>query len=103
MGVDTLSSQTVVRREDADVIVRMLYYCSEPRIESQIKSYCEIDSVQFDKFANHCIRRGLLRKFLSSKEGEEGVFDYVVTDEGRKTLVTAQQIMKALGLSTPEP
>lgn len=95
------SSQTLVKREDADIIVRMLYYCSEPRIESQIKSYAEIDSIQFDGFANHCIRRGLLRKFISRDRADAGEIYYVVTDEGRKTLVTAQEIMKALGLNPP--
>ena len=95
------SSQTLVKREDADIIVRMLYYCSEPRIESQIKSYAEIDSVQFDKFSNHCIRKGLLRKFISRDRTDEGEIYYVVTDVGRRTLVTAQEIMKALGLNPP--
>jgi predicted transcriptional regulator len=96
-----MSSQTIVKREDADVIVRMLYYCSEPKIESQIKSYCEIDSVQFEKFANHCFRHALLRKYISRDAADEGELYYVVTDEGRKTLATAQQIMKALGLNQP--
>ncbi len=100
-GSSSSSSQTLVKREDADIIVRMLYYCSDPRIESQIKSYVEIDSIQFDRFANHCIRRGLLRKYISRDRSDDGEIYYVVTDEGRKTLVTAQEIMKALGLNPP--
>jgi hypothetical protein len=66
---------------------------------SQIKSYCEIDNLQFNKFADHCIKRGLLRKFVSN----DGLFSYVVTDRGRETLVTAQDVMKALGIKIEVP
>jgi hypothetical protein len=94
-----VSVQAAQNREDAEVLVRMLYYCSEPRLASQIKSYCEIDSIQFNKFADHCINRGLLRKFVS----DEGLFSYVVTDHGRRTLVTAQEVMKALQIRVEMP
>ncbi len=87
-----MSVAATQNREDAEILVRMLYYCSEPRLASQIKSYCGIDSVQFNKFAEHCVNRGLLRKFVD----EDGLFSYVVTDHGGKTLVTAQEVMKAL-------
>jgi hypothetical protein len=85
--------------EDIEVIVRMLYYCTEPRLASQIKSYCEIDSIQFNKFAGHCMSRGLLRKFVSN----DGQFSYVVTDRGKETLTTAQHVMKALQIETVIP
>ena len=93
-GVIPLSNQSILNREDSEVIVRMLYYCSEPRIDSQIKSYCEINQLQFDKFAQHCMRKGLLKMFLNT----DGEFCYVVTDAGKRTLVTAQEIMKALAI-----
>jgi hypothetical protein len=74
----------------------MLYYCSQPRLVSQIKSYCEIDNIQFNKFVDHCMSRGLLRKFASN----DGLFSYVVTDHGMETLVTAQEVMRALEIKT---
>ncbi len=61
-------------------------------LPSQIKSYCEIDSVQFKKFAENCINRGLLRKSLA----EYKEFSYVVTNHGKKTLTTAQEILAKL-------
>ncbi len=94
-----MSILSVQKREDADILVRMLYYCSEPRLPSQIKSYCEIDSIQFNKFAEHCTNRGLLRKYLS----EDGEFSYVVTSHGRNTLATAQEVLVALGLKIGVP
>jgi predicted transcriptional regulator len=90
---------TEQNREDAEILVRMLYYCSEPRLPSQIKSCCDIDSVQFNKFAQHCISRGLLGKFLSTY----GEFSYVVTDHGRRTLGTAQEVLAALGIKISVP
>ncbi len=94
-----MSILAVEKREDAEIIVRMLYYCSEPRLLSQIKSYCEIDSVQFNKFAEHCMNRGLLKKFLS----RDGEFSYVVTDKGRRTLTTAQEVLTALEIQVGIP
>lgn len=75
----------------------MLYYCTTERNSSQIKSYCRIDGSQFDRFTSHCIRHRLLRKFLSTDGSDD--FSYVVTDQGSKTLETAQEIMNALGMS----
>ena len=86
-------------KEDVEVLVRMLYYCSEPRLASQIRSYCEIDGIRFNKFTDHCIDRGLLRKFFS----QEGLFSYVVTDHGKDTLATAQEVMKALEIKGAIP
>ncbi|MDH2901626.1 MAG: hypothetical protein PXY39_11715 [archaeon] len=86
-------------KEDTEILVRMLYYCSEPRLASQIKSYCEIDGIQFNKFTDHCITRGLLRKFFS----QDGLFSYVVTDHGKETLATAQEVMKALEIKVAIP
>lgn len=43
------------------------------------------------------MRHRLLRKFLATDGSDD--FSYVVTDQGRKTLETAQDIMNALGMS----
>jgi hypothetical protein len=93
--VSILASQ----KREVENIVRMLYFCSEPRLDSQIKSYCEIDSVQFNKFAEQCISRGLLRKFVS----DDGLFGYVLTKRGTEALIGAQEVMKALGIKQEIP
>lgn len=84
---------------DGDVIIRMLYYCEEPRLPSQIMSYCKIDGVKFRRFSGHCIRRGLL-KIVSS---ELGLFALVTTQRGREVLSTADSIMAELGMGQDEP
>lgn len=81
-------------RSDSDVIIRMLYYCTEPRTLSQIMSYCGIDGVQFSKYLKHCMKRGLLKMEVD----EEGSPEYVVTQHGGEVLGTAAEIMGALGI-----
>ncbi len=90
----SLAVLTLEKREDAEILVRMLYYCSEPRLPSQIKSYCEIDGAQFKKYAEHCIKQGLLRKVPSDYQE----FSYAVTDYGKNTLASAEQVLSALGI-----
>jgi ethanolamine ammonia-lyase small subunit len=76
----------------------MLYFCTEPRLPSQIMSYCDIDGVQFKRFFDHCVKRNLLKVVVS----DLGLFALVVTERGRKTLTTAEEIIKALGIKEGE-
>ncbi|MGI0080770.1 MAG: winged helix-turn-helix domain-containing protein [Nitrososphaerales archaeon] len=84
---------TEEKRSDSDTIVRMLYYCTEPRSQAQIMSYCGIDGVRFKKFFQHCVKRGLLKMEIDD-EAEE----YVVTPHGGEVLATATEIIGALGI-----
>lgn len=53
---------TTFERSDADIVVRMLWYCLDgPKLSSQIVSYCNIDRIQLLRFLQHCIVRGLLK------------------------------------------
>lgn len=94
-----MSSEDLSDMSDSDVIVRMLWYCEEPKLPSQIMNYCRIDGVKYRRFTGHCIRRGLLRAVSS----EMGLFSMVTTDRGREVLETADKIMFALGLEKEEP
>ena len=76
----------------------MLYYCTEPRLPSQIMSFCDVDRDQFRKMAEHCIKKNLLKVV----NAEMGMLGYVLTPRGRETLTTAQQIMKELGVDDSE-
>ncbi len=83
---------------DADIVIRMLYYCEEPRLPAQIMSYCWIDRSQFLRFSDHCIRRKLLKPISM----EDDLLGLVITEHGRETLATAQEIMEALGIKDDE-
>jgi predicted transcriptional regulator len=84
---------------DSDIIVRMLYFCEEAKLPSQIMNYCRIDGIKFRKFTGHCIKRGLLRAIAS----EMGLFAMQTTDRGRQVLETVDSIMAGLGLEQDEP
>jgi len=94
-----MSSEDLGELSDSDVIIRMLWYCEEPKLPSQIMHYCRIDGIKYRKFTGHCIRRGLLKAISS----EMGLFSMVTTDRGREVLETADKIMSALGLEADEP
>ena len=81
---------------DSDIIARMLYYCEEPRLPSQIMSYCKIDRGLFTKFSGHCLKRGLLAVRPASEHTD--LFALVTTAHGRKVLSTADSILSHLGL-----
>jgi hypothetical protein len=83
---------------DADVIVRMLYFCTEPRYPAQVMSYCWIDRSRFLKLSDHCIRRKLLKPI----EMDVGLLGLVITEHGKETLSTAKEIMKELGIDERE-
>jgi len=85
-------------RSETDIIIRMLYYCTEPRLPSQIMSFCDIDRDQFTRMSEHCIKKNLLKVV----NAEMGMFGYVLTPRGRETLATAQLIMKELGVEDSE-
>lgn len=85
-------------RSDSDVIIRMLYYCTEPRALPQIMSYCTIDGVQFKKYLEHCMKRNLLKMEVDG----DGSTEYVVTQHGAEVLGTAAEIMGALGMENSE-
>ncbi|MDA4130566.1 MAG: hypothetical protein OK457_07325 [Thaumarchaeota archaeon] len=84
---------------DSDIIVRMLYFCEEPKLPSQIMTYCRIDGIKFRRFTGHCIRRGLMRAIAS----EMGLFAMQTTDRGREVLEKVDSIMAGLGLEPDEP
>jgi len=84
---------------DSDIIIRMLWFCEEAKLPAQIMNYCHIDGVQFRRFTDHCIKRGLLRAVSS----ELGLFAMETTNRGREVLETADKIMFALGLEADEP
>ncbi len=84
---------------DSDIIIRMLWYCEEPKLPAQIMNYCGIDGIKYRRFTGHCMKRGLLRAISS----EMGLFAMVTTDRGREVLETADKIMSALGLEPDEP
>lgn len=87
-------------RADADVLIRMLYYCSEePKLDTQIMSHCQIDRSQLVRFSGHCIRRRLL-KFSPS---EEGLLCFVATEHGKEVLSKAHDIMDGLGIKLEHP
>ena len=85
---------TSEERSDSDTIVRMLYYCAEPRSAAQVMSYCSIDRVRFEKYLKHCRKRDLLKMEID----DEGSQEYVVTQHGGEVLATATQIMAELGI-----
>jgi hypothetical protein len=84
---------------DSDIIIRMLWFCEEPKLPSQIMNYCHIDGIQFRRFTGHSIKRGLLKAVAS----ELGLFAMETTNRGREVLETADKIMSALGLEPDEP
>ena len=86
------------QRSDSDVIIRMLYYCTEPRGQPQIMSYCEIDGAQFKKYVQHCMKKDLLKLEVD----DEGSLEYVVTEHGAEVLGTAAEIMGVLGIDKGE-
>ncbi len=86
------------QKSDSDVIIRMLYYCTEPRHQTQIMSYCEIDAAQFKKYVQHCMKRNLVKIEVD----EEGSDEYVVTEHGAEVLGTAAEIMGVLGIEKGE-
>lgn len=81
---------------DADVVVRMLYFCEEPRLRSQIMSHCRIDALRFKRFSEHCIKRGIL-KLASIDYGLEA---FVITDRGKGVLATTREIIGILGITS---
>ncbi|HKW04530.1 MAG TPA: winged helix-turn-helix domain-containing protein [Nitrososphaerales archaeon] len=87
-----------LERSDSDTIIRMLYYCTEPRTLPQIMSYCGIDASRFKKFMQHCMKRDLLKMVVD----EEASMEYVVTKHGAEVLATAAEIMGALGIEKEE-
>ena len=92
-------SEDFSEMSDSDIIVRMLYFCEEPKLPAQIMNYCRIDGIKFRKFTGHCIRRGLMRAIAS----EMGLFAMETTDRGRHVLETVDSIMAGLGLDQDEP
>ena len=75
----------------------MLYYCAdEPRLESQIRAYSELDRAKFVKFVIHCIKRGMLKVVMTEDQQH-----FVLTERGKQVLTTAKNIMQTLGI-TPE-
>jgi hypothetical protein len=94
-----MSSEDLGEMSDSDIVIRMLWYCEEARLPSQIMSYCHIDGIQYRRFTGHCIKRGLLRAISS----DMGLFAMVTTDRGREVLETADKIMSTLGLEPDEP
>lgn len=85
----------VFEQADADILIRMLYFCSEePKTESQIMLYCNIDRLKLARFARHCIARRLLKIAPS----DDGLFPLVATERGIEVLSTAQDIMQGLGI-----
>jgi hypothetical protein len=93
------SSEDLGEMSDSDIIIRMLWYCEEPKLPAQITNYCKIDGVKYKRFTGHCIRRGLMRAISS----EMGLFSMMTTDRGREVLETADKIMSSLGLEPDEP
>ena len=90
----------VFQQADADVIIRMLYFCAdEPRMASQIMVHCNIDRSQLVRFSRHCIRRKLL-KIAFSRDGDMYL---ETTEHGTEVLSTAQNIMYELGIKLEEP
>jgi hypothetical protein len=83
---------------DADVIIRMLYFCTEPRYPAQVMSYCWIDRARFLKLSDHCIRRKLLKPIAM----DVGLIGLVITEHGKETLATAKEIMRELGIDENE-
>jgi len=94
-----MSSEDLGEMSDSDIIIRMLWYCEEPKLPSQIMNYCHIDGTKYRQFTGHCIRRGMLRAISS----EMGLFAMLTTDRGREVLETADKILSALGLEPDEP
>jgi len=94
-----MSSEDLGEMSDSDTIIRMLWYCEEPKLPAQIMNYCHIDGLKYRRFTGHCIQRGLLRAISS----EMGLFSMVTTDRGQEVLETADKIMSALGLVADEP
>ena len=84
---------------DSDIIIRMLWYCEEPKLPAQIMNYCHIDGIQYRRFTGHAIKRNLMKAISS----EMGLFSMVTTDHGREVLETADKIMSSLGLEPDEP
>jgi hypothetical protein len=94
-----MSSEDLGEMSDSDIVIRMLWFCEERRLPSQVMNYCHIDGVQFRRFSGHCIKRGLLRTVSS----EQGLFAMLTTARGREVLETADHIMSTLGLDPDEP
>jgi hypothetical protein len=84
---------------DSDIIIRMLYFCEEPKLPAQIMNYLKIDGVKFRKFSGHCVKRGLLKVIAS----EQGLLEMQITQRGRVVLATADSIMMELGIGQDEP
>jgi len=84
---------------DPDIIIRMLYFCEEPKLPSQIMNYCMIDGIKFRKFSGHCLKRGLLKVIAS----DQGLLAMQITQRGRDVLATADSIMSELGIEQDEP
>lgn len=93
----TNPEEPVKGRSEGDTIIRMLYYCvDEPRLESQIRIYSELDRAQFVKYVIHCIKRGLLKVVMTEEQQH-----FVTTERGKQVLATAENIMHSLGI-TPD-
>lgn len=91
----TNNESPAMQRSDGDTIIRMLYYCAdEPRLESQIRTYSELDRAQFVKFIIHCIKRGMLKVVMT-----EDMQHFVTTERGKQVLATTENIMQSLGIS----
>jgi len=82
-------------QSDADLLIRMLYFCSdEPKVMSQIISYCSTDRRQMLRFSTHCFARGLLKVAPS----DDGLLHLVTTEHGKEVFATAQNVMRGLGI-----
>ncbi len=93
------TSEDLGEMSDSDLIIRMLYFCEERKLPSQIMNYCKIDGIKFRRFTGHCIRRGLMKAIAA----EMGLFSMETTDRGRQVLETVDSIMAGLGLDQDEP
>jgi predicted transcriptional regulator len=83
---------SVDQLSDPDLLVRMLYFCDQPRTRSQIMSYCSMDGVKLKRFTDHCISKNLLKEIYT---GSNGVM-YTLTQHGKETLFTAIDLMREL-------
>lgn len=83
---------SVDQLSDSDLLVRMLYFCDQPRTKSQIMSYCSMDGIKLKRFADHCISKKLLREMHTNPYE----VTFILTQQGRETLSTAIDLMREL-------
>lgn len=94
----TASGNGATELRETNIILRMLYFCEEPKGTSQIMSYCGIDRSHAKKYSQHCIGRGTLKM----SHADYGLEVMVTTERGKEVLATAENIVRELGINSEQ-